>query len=91
MIRVGQVTTTSDCDLPSVTVVIPAWNMERFIDRSIRSALAQTYPRLDVIVVDDGSSDGTLAIGTRIAAGEPRMFGQRPVPAVAPFRSGRPW
>lgn len=73
MIRVGHVTTTSDCDLPSVTVVIPAWNMERFVERSIRSALAQTYPRLDVIVVDDGSTDATLAIANRIAAQEPRL------------------
>jgi len=60
-------------DLPRVTVVIPAYNMEQFVERSIRSALAQTYAPLDVLVVDDGSTDRTLEIATRIAEDEPRL------------------
>ncbi len=46
---------------PSVTVVIPAFNEERVIVKSIRKVLASGYPGLQVIVVDDGSSDGTKA------------------------------
>jgi len=47
---------------PSVSVVIPCWNAERWIDHTIKSVLDQNYPSLEVIVVDDGSSDDSLAI-----------------------------
>jgi len=66
-------TRLGDKSLPHVTVVVPAWNMERYVERSIQSALAQTYPALDVLVVDDGSTDATLAIAERIAADNPRI------------------
>lgn len=47
---------------PLVSVVIPAYNAERFLARAMRSALAQTYSHLELIVVDDGSTDGTAGI-----------------------------
>lgn len=52
-------------DQPLVTIVIIAYNEERFIIESIESALAQTYGNIEVIVVDDGSKDATLAIAKR--------------------------
>ena len=58
---------------PAVTAVIPAYNKELYIGRAIESALAQTYPQLQVIVVDDGSSDGTRAIAERFAAQDKRV------------------
>lgn len=47
---------------PTVSVVIPCHNAERFVAESIASALAQTYPVEEVICVDDGSADGTLTV-----------------------------
>jgi len=53
---------------PLVSILIPAFNAERWIAETIASALAQTYDRTEVIVVDDGSTDGTLAIARRCAS-----------------------
>ncbi len=47
---------------PMVSIVITAYNAERFIGACIRAALAQTYQNFEVLVVDDGSTDGTAQI-----------------------------
>ncbi len=45
-----------------VSVIIPCYNKEKHVREAIQSALDQTYPHCEVIVVDDGSTDGSLAI-----------------------------
>ena len=45
---------------PLVSVLIPAYNAERTITQAVASALGQTHTRIEVVVVDDGSTDGTL-------------------------------
>jgi glycosyltransferase involved in cell wall biosynthesis len=55
---------------PRVSVIIPAFNAERYIRQTLESIFAQTYPNVEVIVVDDGSTDRTrdevAAVGARV-------------------------
>jgi len=47
---------------PNVAVLIPAYNEEKVIERTVQAALNSNYPNLRVIVIDDGSKDNTLAV-----------------------------
>ena len=47
---------------PLVSVVLPAYNHARFVREAIASVAAQTYPHIELIVIDDGSTDGTAAL-----------------------------
>lgn len=58
---------------PSPSVVIPACNEGATIEDALRSRLAQGYPELEVIVVEDRSTDATVSIVDRIAAEDPRL------------------
>jgi glycosyltransferase involved in cell wall biosynthesis len=49
-------------DLPFVAIVVPVWNGEAYLRESLDSILGQTYPNLEVIVVDDASTDSTPEI-----------------------------
>ena len=55
---------------PKVAVLIPAYNEEKVIERTIRAALNSNYPNLRVIVIDDGSKDRTLEVARRAFAAE---------------------
>jgi chlorobactene glucosyltransferase len=55
-----------------VSIIVPARNEERNIRRCVTSLLEQDYPHFEVIVVDDGSTDGTAAILEEIAHSHPR-------------------
>ena len=56
-----------------VSIVIPAFNCARTIAETLGSAQGQTHAELDIIVVDDGSTDGTAEIVARHAAADPRI------------------
>ncbi|XAZ21032.1 glycosyltransferase family 2 protein (plasmid) [Sinorhizobium sp. B11] len=58
---------------PLVSVVIPAFNASRYIERTLRSAMAQTYAALEIIVVDDGSTDNTAKLVEQIAMTDSRI------------------
>jgi glycosyltransferase involved in cell wall biosynthesis len=55
---------------PLVSILIPAYNAERWIGDSIQSAIRQTWPNKEIIVVDDGSRDGTVAAARQVASPE---------------------
>ena len=57
----------------SLTLIMAAWNAEKYIERSVKSVLNQTYRDLELIVVNDGSTDGTAALLSRMAAADPRL------------------
>ena len=67
-------------DTPLVSILIPAYNCEAWVGAAIESALAQTWPNKEVIVFDDGSTDGTLAVirsfGDAIRYDSARLGGQ---------------
>lgn len=53
---------------PLVSILIPAYNAENWVEEAIQSALAQTWPRKEIIVVDDGSSDRTAMVARQFAS-----------------------
>lgn len=60
-------------DTVLVSVIIPVYNGEEFVGQALESALRQTHHNLDIIVVDDGSIDGTRSIVDSIAAKDSRV------------------
>ena len=56
-----------------ITLVIPAYNAEHTIERCLDSILRQTYEHLEILIVDDGSLDGTKAVIQKYARKEKRI------------------
>ena len=56
-----------------MSVIVPAYNVERWIGEAIDSALRQSESRFELVVVDDGSTDGTADVVRRKAASDPRI------------------
>ncbi len=59
--------------MPLVSVIVPAYNAGAYIERCLASIESQTYSNLEIIVVDDGSTDDTLAVARKRAAADPRI------------------
>lgn len=62
--------------MSKVSVIMPAYNAEKFIEGSVKSVLSQSHRELELIVIDDGSHDGTAELLRRMAAEDGRL---RPV------------
>ena len=58
---------------PLVSVIVPVYNTERWLPRCLDSILAQSYPNLEVILVDDGSQDGCPQICHAYTTADPRV------------------
>lgn len=61
---------------PLVSTLIPSFNAERWIAQTLESAIGQDYPRQEIIIVDDGSSDRTLEIARRFESRSVRVITQ---------------
>jgi glycosyltransferase involved in cell wall biosynthesis len=58
---------------PLISVVMPCHNAAPFVEDAVSSVLAQTYPRFELLAVDDGSTDNTLARLHALAESDPRL------------------
>ena len=56
-----------------VTIIVPAYNVEKTIENCIKSISSQTYEMIEIIIVDDGSSDNTYGIAGRLAGKDERI------------------
>jgi glycosyltransferase involved in cell wall biosynthesis len=61
---------------PLVSILIPAYNAERWIAQTIQSAIAQTWSRKEIIIVDDGSSDRTRSVAQQFASATVKIVSQ---------------
>ncbi|GAC1679918.1 MAG: hypothetical protein PVS2B2_17930 [Candidatus Acidiferrum sp.] len=62
---------------PLVSILIPAYNAREWIEDTVRSAVAQTWKRTEIIVVDDGSTDSTLAVLEKFKSQGVRVITQK--------------
>ncbi len=60
-------------DLPLASVIMPVYNGERYLTQAVESILTQTYEKLELIIVNDGSTDSTAALLQQLAAKDGRI------------------
>lgn len=58
---------------PSVSIITPAYNAARYLQEAVGSALAQTFGNFELLIVDDGSTDGTLELASGLAQQDARV------------------
>ena len=61
-------------EISKVSVIVPAYNVEKYIEKCVNSIRQQTYKNLEIIVVNDGSTDSTEAILAKIAKNDNRVI-----------------
>lgn len=58
---------------PKVSIIVPVYNLDGYIEQSVRSLFAQSYQNVEIILVDDGSKDNSLSIIKQLAAVDSRV------------------
>jgi chlorobactene glucosyltransferase len=81
---------TINADQPFVSVLIPARDEAAVIGETVRRFLAQDYPRFEVILLDDASTDNTASLALEAAAGDPRFRVMSGAP-LPPGWAGKNW
>lgn len=59
--------------MPKISVIIPVYNVEAYVEKCVRSVLEQTFTDMEIICVDNGSTDRSLAVLTKLAQTDPRV------------------
>ena len=59
--------------MDKISVIVPVWNAHDYLGRCVESIIDQTYKNLEILLVDDGSSDDSLAICNRYAEKDTRI------------------
>lgn len=59
--------------IPKVSVIIPVYNTEEYVEEAVRSIVNQTLKEIEIIVINDGSTDNSLQVVTEIAEKDPRL------------------
>lgn len=59
--------------MPLISIIIPVYNVEKWLDECVKSVLSQAYSNLEIILVDDGSKDSSGALCDQWATQEPRI------------------
>ncbi len=67
----------ADSEKETVSILVPCYNDEAYVGDAIESALSQTWPECEVIVVDDGSTDDSLAVAQTYESDDVRVIAQR--------------
>lgn len=76
------------CESPLVSVIVPAYNAEKYIEDTLKSIIAQTYRNIEILVIDDGSKDKTAEIVNSFAQVDNRIkLLQQPNAGVAAARN----
>jgi glycosyltransferase involved in cell wall biosynthesis len=73
---------------PDVSIIVPAYNEQKGIAACVRSLSAADYPNLDIVVVDDGSTDDTAAIVANLALPNVRLLRQANAGKPAALNNG---
>ena len=73
---------------PLISIIIPAYNAAPWIAETIKSALAQTWPQIEILVVDDGSTDATASIVRQFTVDRLRVISQPNAGASAARNTG---
>ena len=59
--------------VPEVSVIVPVYNVEKYIGRCISSIKKQTFKNFEVLIIDDGSPDGSIEVAEKVIAGDERF------------------
>ncbi|MDP9077358.1 MAG: glycosyltransferase [Bacteroidota bacterium] len=62
---------------PLVSIIIPLYNAENYVAETIKSALAQTWPNKEIIIINDGSTDNSLVVAQQFAGENVKVFSQQ--------------
>ena len=58
---------------PRVSIIVPVYNVEKYLPQCLDSILSQTYPHLEIVLVNDGSTDNSLAVAENYASRDVRI------------------